>query len=68
MVRDSRYKVATYHGTGLGELFDLHADPSEFDNRWHDPALTDVRQDLLLQNLDALALSTDLGPPQTANY
>ena len=25
MVRDSRYKLVTYHSTGLGELFDLHA-------------------------------------------
>ena len=70
MVRDSRYKLVTYHGTGLGELFDLHTDPAEFDNRWHDPALAAVRHDLLLQSLDALALAlaTDLGPPQTANY
>ena len=39
MVRDSRYKLVTYDGTGLGELFDLHTDPAEFHNRWHDPAL-----------------------------
>ena len=68
MVRDSRYRLVTYHGTGLGEMFDLRADPSEFDNRWHDPALPGVRHDLLLQSFDALALATDLGPPQTANY
>ena len=68
MVRDSRYKLVTYHSTGLGELFDLHTDPAEFDNRWHDPALADLRHHLLLQGFDTLALSTDLGPPQTANY
>ena len=68
MVRDSRYKLVTYHGTGLGELFDLQTDPAEFHNRWHDPAVSDVRHDLLLQTLDALVLSTDLSPPQTANY
>ena len=63
-----RYKLVTYHGTGLGEPFDLHTDAGEFDNRWHDSALAGVRHDLLLQGLDALALATDLGPPQTANY
>ena len=68
MVRDSRYKLVTYHGTGLGELFDLHADPAEFDSRWDDPALAGVRHDLLLQSFDALALATDLGPPQTGSY
>ena len=68
MVRDSRYKLVTYHDTRLGELFDFHTDPAEFHNRWHDPALTEVRHDLLLKSFDALALSTYLGPPQTANY
>ena len=63
MVRDSRYKLVTYHGTGLGELFDLHTDPAEYDNRCHDPALADLRHHLLLQSLDSLALTTDLGPP-----
>ena len=32
------------------------------------PALATVRHDLLLQSLNALALSTALGPSQTANY
>ena len=68
MVRDARYKLVTYHGTGLGELFDLYTDPAEFHNRWHDPPLAAVRHDLLLQSLDVIALSTDLGPPQTADY
>ena len=43
MVRDSRYKLVTYHDTRLGELFDFHTDPAEFHNRWHDPTLTEVR-------------------------
>ena len=62
MVRDFRYKLVTYHGTGLGALFDLQADPAEFDNRWHDPALAATRHDLLLQSLDTLAC-----PPTSAH-
>ena len=61
MVRDSRYKLVTYHGTGFGELFDLHTDPGEFDNRWHDAALADVRHDLLLQ-----ASTLSPSPPTSA--
>ena len=68
MVRDSRYKLVTYHGTGLGEMFDLHADPAEFDSRWDDPALAGVRHELLIESFNALALATDLGPPQTGSY
>lgn len=64
----SLYKLVACHGTGLAELFDLHSGPAEFHNRWLDPAVADVCHDLLLQCLDALALFTDLGPPQTANY
>ena len=47
MERDARYKLITYHGTGLGELFDLHTDPAEYDTRRHDPALAAVRHALL---------------------
>ena len=69
MVRDSRYRLVTYHGTGLGEMFDLRADPSEFDNRWHDPALPGgPARPAAAEASTPLALATDLGPPQTANY
>ena len=34
MIFDGRHKLVVYHGTGLGELFDLEKDPHEFDNLW----------------------------------
>lgn len=64
MIRDERYKLVVYHGHGLGELFDLEADPDEFDNLWDDPALIETKLALMQRSFDALALATDIGPKQ----
>jgi hypothetical protein len=67
MVFDGRYKHIVYHGTGLGELFDLACDPGEFDNLCDsaDPAL---RYDLLARHLDAMMATSGAGPERTAMY
>ena len=44
MIRTEGWKLVRYHGTGLGELFNLEQDPMEFDNRWNDLACADLRQ------------------------
>ncbi len=64
MYRTERYKLVVYHGTGLGELFDLENDPDEFTNLWDDTAYQAIKADLLLQSFDALALAVDIGPEQ----
>jgi arylsulfatase A-like enzyme len=42
LVRQGRWKL-TVDMLGNGQLFDLQADPAELHNRFHDPALKDVR-------------------------
>ena len=64
MIRDERYKLVVYHGHGLGELFDLQADPDERDNRWDDPALLPTKVELMQRSFDALAFAVDTGAEQ----
>jgi hypothetical protein len=68
MIRDDRYKLVVYHGHNWGELYDLHDDPGEFENRWNDSAYGDIRFRLLLQSFDALAFAVDVGPKQTLAF
>lgn len=62
MLRDARYKLVVYHGHGLGELYDLQADPHEFVNLWDDPEHQRLKLDLILQSYDASMLAMDPGP------
>lgn len=62
MVRKGRYKLSLYHGYATGELFDLETDSREFNNRWDDPNLADVREQLtrLVQDgWDPVAMEAD---------
>jgi arylsulfatase A-like enzyme len=47
MVRTRDWKLVHYLGQPWSELYDLRADPGEVHNLWEDPALEEVRRDLL---------------------
>jgi arylsulfatase len=68
MIRNERYKLVIYHGRDIGELFDLHQDPGEFQNLWNDPEHRDVQFDLMKKSFDALAFAVDVGPEQVTYY
>jgi hypothetical protein len=68
MIRDSRYKLIAYHGTGLGELFDLKNDPWEHENLWDRNEHRLVRSRLHEASFDRLASSIDLGPRRIGRY
>lgn len=62
MYRDRRWKLVRYHNLGLGELYDLEADPHEFVSLWDDPAHAGMKAELLGKVLDAAVLDMDYGP------
>ena len=68
MIRDDRYKLIVYHGHDIGEVFDLHTDPDEFDNLWDDPAMMPVKLRLMQQSFDALAFAVDTGSEQITRF
>ena len=68
MVFDGRYKSVVYHGHREGELFDLKADPGEFNDLWPDPGALGLKFDRLKYHVDALAATISAGPPRAVAY
>lgn len=68
MIRTRRYKLANYHGTGLGQLFDLEKDPGEFVNLWDDPKHQLIKANLMMQSYDITVLATNTGSPIVGRY
>ena len=65
---DGRHKSVVYHGLGLGEIYDLEADPGEFDNLWDRPEAAGLKARLVLEHLDALAAAGGAGVERTADF
>jgi arylsulfatase len=68
MVFDGRWKSVVYHGHRIGELYDLHEDPGEFDNLWDVPAARDLKAERLKAQLDAMMSTVSAGPPRSVAY
>ncbi len=68
MYRDRRWKLVVYHGTGLGELYDLESDPLEFHSLWDAPDALGIRADLLQRSFDASVAALDYGPKRMMPY
>lgn len=58
-VRNDRYKIAYYRGTNIGELYDLHNDPSETHNLWTSVHHTDIREQMMTLLVDSMLGTTD---------
>lgn len=49
MYFDGRYKVIVHHNGPVSELYDLEADPGEFDNLWDRPEARALREEMVLK-------------------
>ena len=67
MFRTRQHKLCMYHDKQLGELYDLSADPWEFDDLWDSPEHQSIKNTLIRQAFDAhVVLTTDMGSARIA--
>jgi arylsulfatase A-like enzyme len=67
MYRDEQYKLTVYHDQQLGELYDLQADPWEFNDLWDHPDFQNVRNELILKSFNSHVMqTTDVGSTRIA--
>ncbi len=67
MYRTPNYKLCMYHDKKLGELYDLQADPWEFDDLWDSAAHQEIKHQLVREAFDAhVVLTTDMGSKRIA--
>jgi arylsulfatase len=65
---DGLYKMVTYRGHDLGELFDLDVDPGEFTDLWDDPAHQSLKLEVMQRHVDAIMGSIGAGPRRSIRY
>lgn len=68
MYRDQRWKLITYHGKQLFELYDLENDPWEHHDLSEDPTHRDTLVMLLGKSLDATVYAHPPAPERVASF
>jgi arylsulfatase len=68
MYRDRRWKLTTYHGKNLYELYDLEQDPWEHYDLSNDPNYQDIKWDLVQKSFDATVDALPPDMPRVAPY
>lgn len=67
-IRSKQWRLTFYTGSSDGELYDLEDDPNEFNNRWNDPALKNVKGELMVELLNHTAATRDPLPLRNKPY
>ncbi|MEM8704327.1 MAG: sulfatase-like hydrolase/transferase [Pseudomonadota bacterium] len=65
-IRDTRFRLSVLQGLEWGELYDLQADPGEFNNLWNDAAYQHIKASLLENLVRAELAHVDRSPMPTA--
>jgi len=65
---DGRYKMVTYRGHSLGELYDLENDPGEFEDLWTKADCRDLKLAVLERHVDAIMGAISSGPGRSTRY
>jgi arylsulfatase A-like enzyme len=65
---DGRYKMVTYRGHSLGELYDLENDPGEFEDLWEVADCSDLKLAVLERHVDAIMGAISSGPRRSTRY
>lgn len=68
MCFDGRYKSVLYHDAHEGEIFDLQADPGEFDDLFTDPEFAAEKAAILQKHCDALMSTVSAGVERSDSY
>jgi arylsulfatase len=68
MVRTDLYKLVSYHGDSIGELYDLTKDPTETRNLWKDSTYIEVKLELMERLCNRMALTVDPLPQKEAPW
>lgn len=68
MLRDDRNKIVVNHGSDLGELYDLEADPGERTNLWDKAAFKDRKLRMMKDLCDRMAWTADPLPIRDAAF